>query len=604
MVESGRMSASVQAGRRAMEGGVFIHMVEEDDEKMRPSLEGKKGWFYNVHSRNDKHVIQPASLLFIVHRYLPLHEHPSVDLVFDEKTIQKNSADHWILAQPSDQPLSSDQLRKLHLSSLHPDEPRSPLVFACLDPGRSQRGTAELMRGLRHSIDMSIEWRRPWRRSRERAATGTAVGLGLRMSRDSQPLGYYQNLKRPPPEESQTTWNLSRLLMGERSAMAYPLFTAGAVLPGLLDFERSLTHKFGLPPVSRAGTSTTGSSTRNYQSCAHVEQTSDAVFTFGACFGSPEPPPRGTASFTLPAIDNGRGVAFENAEGVVMVFQGARHMHTQANPLPFTDNPPLETAPPIKLKAELGSDKTRLCKAQMRPRRFPSSTNLSRLLMGKRSAMVYPLLATGAVLPGLLAFKRSLDRKVALHPVSLAGTSTTGCSTRNYQSFAHVEQKDDAVFTFGACFGSPSPPPHGTASFTLPAINNGRGVAFENGEGIVMVFQGTSPGPDRQPPFFSRTCPTDVDPVLYQVAHGSAPTLSRSQQYRGMATFTKKGMLKTQERLTLRLPIGTDNTLQPDPDRANGISIKYEKPPLEGGFSAEDIQKAEGVEEDSEDEGI
>ncbi|GAA5883045.1 hypothetical protein JCM1840_002061 [Sporobolomyces johnsonii] len=314
-----------------------------------------------VHSRNIKHVVHPSSSSFIVHRFLTLCEHRSVDLVFDKKTIQENGADHWILAQPSDQPLSPDQLCKLHPPSLHPTKPHSPLVFARIDPGHSHCGTAELMKGLGHPIDMLIEWRRPWTRGRERAATGKAVRLGLRMSRESQPLGYYKNLKHLPPDDPQTTWTLSHLLMGERSAMAYPLFATGAVLPGLLDFKQSLARKVSLPPVSLAGTSTTGSSTRNYQVCTYVEQTDNTVFTFGVYFSSPEPPPRGTASFTLPAIDNSRGVAFENAEGVVMVFQGARHMRTQANPLPSTDIPPLETAPPIQLKAGLRSNEKRLC---------------------------------------------------------------------------------------------------------------------------------------------------------------------------------------------------------------------------------------------------
>ncbi|GAA5880610.1 hypothetical protein JCM1840_005069 [Sporobolomyces johnsonii] len=149
---------------------------------------GKKGWIYDIQSRDLDAVVQPASSSFIVHRYLPLREHPLVDLVFHKETIQQNSADHWILGHPSDQRLSPDQLDQLHLASLHPGEPYSPLVFARIDPGRGYRQTADLMRRLRNAVDMSIRWRTPWTRGADRAATGTAVGMGLRLASEEQPL--------------------------------------------------------------------------------------------------------------------------------------------------------------------------------------------------------------------------------------------------------------------------------------------------------------------------------------------------------------------------------------------------------------------------------
>ncbi|GAA5883901.1 hypothetical protein JCM1840_007396 [Sporobolomyces johnsonii] len=167
--------------------------------------------------------------------------------------------------------------------------------------------------------------------------------------------GLYKNLRDETVKRSFTVKNLPLLVMGERAVMAYPLLTIGAVLLGLLAFEQGLGCEVNLPPVSLAGTSTTGSATRNYQSFTHVKPEGDTEFTYGACFSSPTPPPRGTTSFTLPAIDNGWGIAFENGEGVVMAFQGVRNVHTQANPLPSTNIPrPLEHALPSQLEGRGG----------------------------------------------------------------------------------------------------------------------------------------------------------------------------------------------------------------------------------------------------------
>ncbi|GAA5880607.1 hypothetical protein JCM1840_005068 [Sporobolomyces johnsonii] len=231
--------------------------------------------------------------------------------------------------------------------------------------------------------------------------------------------------------------------------------------------------------------------------------------------------------------------------------------------------------------------------------------------MGERSSMAYPLLVTGAVLPGILDFERSMSREARLPPVSLAGTSTTGSSMRNYQSLAHLEPPDDAVFTFGACFGWPSPPPRGTASFTLPAIDHGRGVAFENGEGVVMIFQGsehvhTQANPLPSPSRPSSTSPPSASPLIvgvevdlerYKAARATPPDLPEAQQYRGTATFTKIRMIDMQAKrhfttfsapeLALSTvwttPLGADVTPLTHFGYKNGISVEYGTLPVGGG---------------------
>ncbi|GAA5878741.1 hypothetical protein JCM1840_006042 [Sporobolomyces johnsonii] len=194
-VESERARYSVSAGRLALDGGIFIHVDGLEDKDLGPSLKGKKGWIYNTQSRDFDHVITPSS--FVVHRYLSLREHPSVNLIFDEGKIWVNGADHWMLEHPSDQPIPLDQLAKLHLSSLHPREKNSLLAFACMDPGRSHCQTTTLVGQLRHSVDMSLNWRKPWTRGADRAATGTATRTGFRWTTEKRPVGSYRNFQPP-----------------------------------------------------------------------------------------------------------------------------------------------------------------------------------------------------------------------------------------------------------------------------------------------------------------------------------------------------------------------------------------------------------------------
>ncbi|GAA6063665.1 hypothetical protein JCM10212_001664 [Sporobolomyces blumeae] len=133
-----------------------------------------------------------------------------------------------------------------------------------------------------------------------------------------------------------------------------------------------------------------------------------------------------------------------------------------------------------------------------------SATNkeLHKLHTGERAFIAHGLLVAGAVLGGIIAHERQLTSEGKFPPVSLAGACTTASAGRGYQSLAHTEPADDAVFSFGSCFGSAESPPLGTFSFCLPAIDNGKGVVVESGPGVVMLWGGR------------RNCHTQANPLI------------------------------------------------------------------------------------------
>ncbi|GAA6023199.1 hypothetical protein JCM11491_005333 [Sporobolomyces phaffii] len=324
---------AADAGKRASRN-VYVHVIEGEDVEMRPRLMGKRGYVYDGTFRDRPTVVQDSS--FILFRILRRRTEAAVDLFFDADAIRGNAADHWILSQPSDVALTADQLKLLDTSALHPDAAtKNPLVLARIDPGPDRPA---VYTNLRKAVDDSIRVRKGFRRGKKAASNGAAVGLGVRNDQRGS-LGQYSNYRFDLSCKPQLSHEHHSK---ERTFIAYPLLVAGTVLPGILAHERLLTRNAGLPPVSFAGTCTTSSAHRGFNSNLHIEPASDAYYTICASYGSDEAPPLGTGSFCLPCADGGRGIAIEGGTGVVTLWTASVYAHTQATPIvPFDSTVPL-----------------------------------------------------------------------------------------------------------------------------------------------------------------------------------------------------------------------------------------------------------------------
>ncbi|GAA5822181.1 hypothetical protein JCM5353_006259 [Sporobolomyces roseus] len=484
--EMRRAVESVSSGAKAVDE-IYVHLVEKEDVDLYEKLQNKKGYVYSGISTDHETIIQDNS--FISFRILRLHSRPSMDLLLDADIVRSNLDDHWLLSHPSNVPLSAKQIELLNLSALHPGlKTQNPLILARINPGDQYR---ILYRKLGDGTSESIEFRKSFARGKKTSFDGIAVGVAVRNDQRGS-LGYYSNYKKHPSDPRY----LHYLHSIERSFIQYPLLVAGRCLPGLLAHERSLTLDAHLPPVSFAGTCTTASAHRGFSSRVHLEPKSDAFFTFCASYGSVKPGPSGMGCFSLPCVDNGKGIVLENRPGVVILWAASRYAHTQADSLiPFDETSPSSPEPSLSTPESILDNSTR-----------------------KRSASS-PIHREGGAIPEpqLDEFEEQAKYNSTIDPqdrVSVDRLMKAKINRLSVQARLADVKMEERKFT---------------------------------------PVSSTDPIPPSQPPFvqFNSAPLVPIDESPFKLATGVAIKLPVEQQLRGSGSYTKISMLCRQARLQL-----------------------------------------------------
>ncbi|KAK4692719.1 hypothetical protein P7C70_g9070, partial [Phenoliferia sp. Uapishka_3] len=126
------------------------------------------------------------------------------------------------------------------------------------------------------------------------------------------------------------------------------------------------------------------------------------------------------------------------------------------------------------------------------PRTVSDREKLAMLELAETGLSDCLLFLVGSALNGYLTHLQHQTSLAGLAGLGIANVVTTLAWMLGFAALLHWEAKDDPWLSSGLCLGplDPTAQPGGAYNLVLAAIDNGRGIVIENGEGRGMVWSG------------------------------------------------------------------------------------------------------------------